>query len=60
MKVDDHRIFALIFMLYSLRYILLNYKKKLSISAPLQVVHLVGRVIWGKRLNEVNMSKNLL
>ena len=25
-------------------------QKKLSISVPLQVVNLVGRVIWGKRL----------
>ena len=33
---------------------------KLSISVPVHVVNLVGRVICGKRLNEVNISKNVL
>ena len=35
-------------------------QKKLPISVPVHVVNLVGRVIWRKRLNEVNISKKML
>ena len=35
-------------------------QKKLSISIPVTVMNLVRRVIWRKRLNEVNISKKVL
>ena len=37
-----------------------NFQNILSISVPVYVFKLVGRVIWRKRLNEVNVSKKLL
>ena len=37
-----------------------NFQNILSISVPVYVFKLVGRVIWWKRLNEVNVSKKLL
>ena len=57
--VDDQNFFINIPAVLSNIYFV-KLQKKLSVSVPLQVVNLVGRVIWGKRLNEVNMSKNLL
>ena len=45
-------------VLSKMRFVKLQ--KKLSIRVPVLVVNLVGRVIWGERLNEVNISKKVL
>ena len=59
MMVDDENFLINIPAVLSNIYFV-KLQKKLSISVPLQVVNMVGTVIWGKRLNQVNMSKNLL
>ena len=38
---------------------LVSVQKKLSISVPFRSENLVGNVIWGKRLNEVSISKKI-
>ena len=37
-----------------------NLQKKLSINVALNLLNLVGKVIWGYRLCDINKSKNLL
>ena len=42
------------------RFFFINIPVVLSNIYFVKLQNLVGRVIWGKRLNEVNMLKNLL
>ena len=54
--VDDLRIIpAVLSNVY-----LVSVQKKLSISVPFRSENLLGNGIWGKRLNEVSISKKLL
>ena len=58
--VDDLRIFLIKIPAVLSNVYLVSVQKKLSISVPFRSENLVGNVIWGKRLNEVSMSKKLL